>query len=55
MELSTKVRKTTRMCFTKTYNHVMQTLSEQEPPEETVKVKFSTIGSLSKELSALEP
>lgn len=32
----------------------MQILREQEPLEETVKFKFSTIESLAKELSALE-
>jgi len=40
--------------FTKTYNNLKQILSEQEPSEETVRVKFSTIESLAKELSALE-
>ena len=54
MELYIKTTKKTRMCFFKTYNHLMKILSEQEPSEETAKVKFSKIESLAKELSALE-
>jgi hypothetical protein len=54
MELSIKTRKTTRMYFTKTYNNLLQILSEQEPSEETVKVKFSAVEIPAKHLSAQE-
>jgi hypothetical protein len=37
MRLFIKKRKTTRMSFTKTYNNLMQMLSEQEPSKGTVK------------------
>jgi len=49
-----KDEKDEKNVFTKTYNNLKQILSEQEPSEETVRVKFSTIESLAKELSALE-
>jgi ribonuclease HII len=49
-----KDEKDEKNVFTKTYNKLMQILSEQEPSEGTVKVKFSTIECLAKELSALE-